>query len=314
MKLDVIGKIGMVAGRTGLKLQKVSPEILIGVGIAAVVSGGVLACKATLKVDDILDETKEDLDKIHAVKDAVDSGEELPDGETYSDKDYAKDLTTVYSRAAMGMLKLYWPSIVLGCGGIVAILGGYRILNGRFIAATAAAATAENILAEYRNRVRSELGDEMDRHFRYGTQKMKDIQVDTDEVDDEGNVKTKKVKEAEVITGLGYSEYARFFDSASEHWQKSPEYNLLFLKQQQQYANDLLQTRGHIFLNEVYDMLGLPRTSAGAVVGWVKGYGDDYVDFGMYDYTREVVRDFVNGYESVILLDFNVDGVIWDKI
>lgn len=312
MRFNLLNKTSMAMGRTGMKIRKVSPEILIGVGIASVVGGGILACKATLKVDDILDETKDDLDKIHRVKEVVDSGEALPNGDTYTDNDYRKDLTVVYSRTAGKMLKIYWPALTLGAVGILSILSGYNILNTRYVAAAAAYTAVDSAYSEYRKRVVGELGEEMDRHFRYGTEKAGEIEVTT--IDENGEVKTHKEKDKEVISGLGYSEYARFFDSASEHWQKSPEYNLLFLKQQQQYANDLLQTRGHIFLNEVYDMLGLPRTSAGAVVGWVKGYGDDYVDFGMYDYTREVVRDFVNGYESVILLDFNVDGIIWDKI
>ncbi len=312
MKLDILAKAGTLMGRTGLKIQKASPEILIGVGIAALIGGGVVACKATLKVDDILAEANEEIDKIHEVKDIVESGEELPDGKEYSDIDYTRDLVTVYSRTAFKMAKNYWLAFALGGVGVASILGGYKILNGRFVAATAAYTAVSNAYSEYRKRVREEMGEEADRHFKYGTEKVKDIEITED--DGNGNIKTKKVKNQDVISGLGYSEYAKFFDSASEHWQKSPEYNLMFLKQQQQYANDLLQTRGHVFLNEVYDMLGLPRTQAGSIVGWVKGNGDDFIDFGMYDYTREVVRDFVNGYESVILLDFNVDGVIWDKI
>ena len=92
----------------------------------------------------------------------------------------------------------------------------------------------------------------------------------------------------------------------------------MFLRAQQQYANDKLIAQGHLFLNEVYDMLGLPRTKAGAIVGWVyddnNAVGDNFVDFGIYDVHRETARDFVNGYERSILLDFNVDGVIYDLI
>lgn len=126
------------------------------------------------------------------------------------------------------------------------------------------------------------------------------------------NVETKRDK---TDCGDSVSQYARFFDEGSPAWSKDSEYNLMFLKQQQQYANDLLKKRGHIFLNEIYDMLGIPRTKAGAVVGWVydenNPIGDNYVSFGITD---ERNANFVNGYEKSVLLDFNVDGNIWDKI
>jgi hypothetical protein len=52
------------------------------------------------------------------------------------------------------------------------------------------------------------------------------------------------------------------------------------------------------------------------MVGWIDGGdGDGYVDFGIYDIAAvNNRREFINGYEPSIILDFNVDGVIWDKI
>ena len=122
-----------------------------------------------------------------------------------------------------------------------------------------------------------------------------------------------------VSKGLeGYSDYAKFFDEGCREWDKDPEYNLTFLKCQENYANDLLKSKGHLFLNEVYDMLGIPRTKAGQIVGWIydeeNPIGDNYVDFGIYDVYKEANRNFVNGYERNILLDFNVDGDILSKI
>jgi len=134
-------------------------------------------------------------------------------------------------------------------------------------------------------------------------------------VDKNGNEKTVK-KVVKVADVDGISDYARFYDDGCEGWTKDPELNLSFLRAQQQYANDKLVANGHLFLNEVYDMLGIPRTKAGQVVGWVYDLSnteaDNYVDFGLYDATKEKTRDFVNGYERTILLDFNVDGPILD--
>lgn len=305
--IGIVTKVGVMAGRTGLKVQQFAPEILIGSGIAGVVASGVMCCKATLKVEKILSDDRELIGKINKVKELKDSGEDID----YSDQDYKKDLTIAYSRAAWKMIKLYGPYITLGAVSIVAILSGYNILSKRNFALAAAYKVVEESFSKYREGVISEYGKDVDEKLRYGFDK-KDIEV-TEEVE-EGVEKTEKIKGARVIPGVNCSPYARFFDASCNDWSKNADYNLTFLKAQEQYANDLLTTRGHIFLNEVYDMIGIPRTPEGAVVGWVKGNGDDYVDFNIYDGYSDAARRFVNGYENVILLDFNVDGVIWDKI
>jgi hypothetical protein len=183
-------------------------------------------------------------------------------------------------------------------------------MRKRNLAVIAAYKAVEQGFSDYRKRVISELGEEKDREFRYGIKKEKITVTETDEKGKEK--KTEKI--IETIDPNNHSPYAVFFDESSIHWTKTAEYNKLFLQTQQNFANDLLHSRKHIFLNEVYDMLGLPRTQAGAVVGWVKGHGDDYVDFGIFDRESEKARDFVNGYERSILLDFNVAGVIYDLI
>jgi hypothetical protein len=112
-----------------------------------------------------------------------------------------------------------------------------------------------------------------------------------------------------------YSQYARFFDESCPAWSENAESNLMYLKLQETYANDVLKSKGHMFLNEVYDMLGLPKTKAGQVVGWIyeeqNPIGDNRIDFGL---TKEQASEFVNGYRRTVLLDFNVDGMILDKI
>lgn len=117
------------------------------------------------------------------------------------------------------------------------------------------------------------------------------------------------------IEGQSCSQYARFFDDGCTGWSRDPEYNLMFLRCQEQHANERLKTKGHLFLNEVYDSLGIPRTKAGQMVGWIydSNNGDNYVDFGIFN-GSENSRAFVNGRERSILLDFNVDGDIWNLI
>ena len=128
---------------------------------------------------------------------------------------------------------------------------------------------------------------------------------------DEKEFKNIETKETEQKTEKTVSQYARFFDETCPSWSKNSEANLMFLKLQQQFANDMLKARGVLYLNEVYAMLGIPRTKAGQVVGWKYDLenpsGDNYVDFGIFD---EKNKSFVNGFERSILLDFNVDGII----
>lgn len=118
-------------------------------------------------------------------------------------------------------------------------------------------------------------------------------------------------KSKETKTDDYVSVYARCFDEGCYGWQKSAEYNLTFLKHAMQYANDMLKNKGHVFLNEIYDMLGIPRSKAGQIVGWrLNGpNSDNFIDFDL-DAPRNA--NFINGKTNVVLLDFNVDGPILD--
>jgi len=204
---------------------------------------------------------------------------------------------------AVDISKLYGPTITLGLSSIACIIAAHGIMNRRAVALTAAYKALESTFAEYRNRVIEQIGEKREEDIRMGTK--------TVEITDE-NGKTKKITS---VDPNGISPYAKFFDEHSDNWSKTPEYNLLFLKAQQNYANDLLHARGHVFLNEVYDMIGVPRTSAGQVVGWVISKdGDNFIDFGIYDHWNNEKHLFVNGLEASILLDFNVDGVVYDRI
>lgn len=294
--------------RIGFKLKKYSPEIFVAAGIVGVVSSAVLACKATTKVKDILEKTKNDVDIIH---DSV-NNESLE--EEYTAEDAKKDLTIVYTQTGVEFIKLYAPAVILGTLSIASIINSHRVLQKRNIALGAAYATVDKGFKEYRNRVAERFGEDIEKEIKYNIKAKKFEETVTDE-----NGKEKKVKKTvNVVDPNLYSDYARFFDDGCKGWEKDPEYNLMFLKAQQQYANDLLVSRGHLFLNEVYDMLGIPRSKAGQVVGWIydpeNPVGDNFVDFGIYEADREKARDFVNGYERSILLDFNVDGNIWEKM
>ena len=281
------------AGKTLLVGRKYSPEILTAVGVAGVVTAAVLACRATLKLSDVIDQASGDL-KI--IRDSVHHAESRN-----------KDLAYVYARTAKDLGKLYGASIALGAFSISCLVGSTTISHKRSASLMAAYKTIDEGFKRYRERVIEEHGEEADRKFVSGV-----VVTERETKGADGKQVVEKVASADPN---GYSQYARFFDEGCKGWSNNAEYNLMFLTSQQNYANDQLRARGHVFLNEVYDMLGIPRTKAGAVVGWVISKdGDNFVDFGIYNMGSLKARDFVNGYEQSILLDFNVDGVIYDII
>ena len=288
------------------KVEKHSPEILMGVGVVGVVATTVTACRATMKLNDILDECTETRDKIKSVQ------ENPAYDDRYSDEDAQKDLTINYVQTGVKIAKLYAPSVALGVLSVGCLVGSHSVMQKRNAALSAAYLTVDKSFKEYKQRVIDRVGEEVEKEIRYGIKAEEVVETVTDEDGNETTV-TETVK---MMDPNLYSDYARFFDEASPYWQKDPEYNLVFLKAQQQYANDLLRAKGRLFLNDVYDMLGIEKTKAGQIVGWVydpeNPNGDNFVDFGIYDMSKERVRAFVNGYEATILLDFNVDGNIWD--
>ena len=184
-------------------------------------------------------------------------------------------------------------------------------MQKRYLGVVAAYNGLSAAFEEYRKRVRDEYGEGLDKHFRYGTT------YEELPVYDENGKKTKEKEQVEKTeTGMVMptDDSCRFFDSSNPNWDKNPTFSMMWLRGQQNILNDILHTRGHVFLNEVYDALGFPHTPQGAVLGWIDGEGDNCIDFGLYDQNKESVRRFVNGVDNVIMLEFNHDGVIWDKI
>lgn len=302
-KTEIMKSVNGVASKTVMKLKKHSPEILVVAGIAGTVVSAVLACKATTKVAEILDEAKGTLDTTH---EGMETG--AINGQEYTTEDGKKDTVVVYAQTGMKLAKLYAPAIILGTLSITSILASNNILRKRNVALGAAYAAIDKSFKEYRGRVIERFGEQVDTELKYGikAKKFEEIEVDPE------TGKEKKVKKTVMVADPNLqSDYAVYFDSKSRNYETNPDYNRMFLKAQQAFANDKLQTRGHLFLNEVLDDLDLPRTPAGQIVGWTKDGPDGYVNFRIV----EVERETEDGrHEPALLLDFNVEGNIWEKM
>lgn len=314
--LAIVNTISRSYHKATFQLQKHAPEILIVGGVIGTVVSAVSACYATTKLSAILEETKDSIEKVHEAA----SDESLAD--KYTPEDARKDTTIIYAQTAVKVAKLYAPSIILGTLSLGSILASNNILRKRNIALGAAYATIDKSFKEYRARVVERFGDAVDKELRYN---IKAVEVTKQEVDPETGEEKTVTKTDFVVNPSDISGYARFFERytkdergnvvPNENWCNNNEYNLIFIKAQERYLNDLLVSRGRVFLNEAYRALGLPSTKAGQIVGWVydpeNGTGDNYIDFGLYKDNLSY-SDYVNGYDDAILLDFNVDGNILD--
>ena len=278
-------------------------------GIVGTVASAVMACKATTKATKVVEETKKDIKIMH---EALEEGETRM-GEPYSEDAFKKELASSYVHTGIEIVKLYAPAVCLGALSLTSIVASNNILRKRNVALAAAYATVDKGFKEYRNRVVERFGKEVDKELRYN---LKATQIQETVVDENGKEKvvTKTIYESDEPK---VSDFAKIFDEQSPYFQKDADANRFFLQSQQAYANNLLQARKYLFLNDVYKLLGFEPTKAGQVVGWIYDPNnrdrDNFVDFGLCDFSRPSVKEFMQGHERAVILDFNVDGNILDN-
>lgn len=305
-KNKLVASVTRSFSKVGFQIKKHSPEILVVGGVIGVVGSTILACRATTKVSAVLDKAKEEIETIHTVAESPEFAEE------YTAEDSKKDLTIVYAKTGLQVAKLYAPAVVLGALSITSILASNNILRKRNVALAAAYAAVDKSFKEYRGRVVERFGEAVDRELKYN---IKAQEVEETVVDEKTGKEKKVKKTVEVVGDYNAGPYAKFFDESCRPWEKDPELNLMFLRAEQNWANDRLKARGFLYLNEVYERLDIDPTMAGQHAGWVyapdiEGHdGDDFVDFGIYDVYRKTSRNFVNGIEPVVVLDFNAGDI-----
>ena len=280
-------------------MKKNSPEILTGLGIAGVVGGVVLACRATLKINDILDEHKENMEKIH------NGVEDHPD--EYTVEDQKQDTFIQYTQTTFKIIKLYAPSALLIGGALFAFVRSNVILKQRYMGAIAAFTSLKELFSQYRKRVVDEYGEDVDKHLYYNT---KIEEIETEETNENGKTKKKK-KKVEVDDPNADSDYVKYFTPSNPNWDSNPEYCRMFLEKMQNYWYNKLIVDRDVVLNDVYKSLGFRPTQAGMVCGWHydkdNPTGDNEVIFTV---NKVNVPDENGGYVTGYRIDFNVDGGI----
>lgn len=312
MKLNLIaGPAKKIINFATLKARKYAPEILVGVGIAGVIGGTILACKQTLKTKDILEEHNDLRDTIEYVS----TNEEIKERENYTDEDRKKDIARLYIRTGLNLAKNYASSAAIMTTSIACILTGFGILKSRNASLVAAYNAATQAMKAYRDRVKNAIGEDKEGMIFSGA---KELKIDKIEIDENGEVKTEKQKKDKVFTSddpSQYSRWARFFDEVNNDTQwHHLRGNAQLIKDYLITRNNTweyeLHARGVVFMNDIYKDFDWPIVQDGWKYGWVDD-GNTHIDFGIYSGTKSSIQ-FANGYTNAVLLDFN-PTYIYDK-
>lgn len=305
MNNALMNALSRSAHKALFKINQKSPEILLVASIGGAIAGTVMACKATLKAKEVVDEMKQNLE-------LVETADKYSSEEQYSNEDKVNDLRTIYIQSGIKLAKLYAPAVGLGVLSIGGMIFSHGILRNRLGTAIAAYATLSTGFNEYRDRIAEAIGKDEELKIYHDVETYKD-----EEVDKNNGIVLARRKDRELVDG--YSIYARCFDEYNPNWKDNAEWNLDFLRSTQKYLNSKLIRDGYLFLNDAYAELGFDKTDEGQLVGWIydpdrTDSGDNSVSFGLYDPSKgAVLGDFINGHEKSVFLDFNVDGVILGK-
>lgn len=279
--------------RSLLKINASSPTILVVAGVVGLGATAVMAAKATRKIDPVLDEHKQTRSEI---------------GYSIQTKEQQRELVKLYAHTTFELTKIYGPTIFVGTTSAIAVLGGHKILRTRHAAALSAYSGLMEQFTAYRRRIVQTLGAEMEQDIFDGAHGEYE-----EDPDHPGEYKLKSKWDG----SNNPDSYLRpWFDEANVNWSRNPENTYMFLKGVQNHANRMLEIRGHVFLNDVFDWLNMPRQPEAVVAGWLRDNpdGDKFIDFGFMSSNDPHTVAFRNQVERTVRLNFNIDGPIWDKI
>ena len=320
-KDEIVANATRMMSKYGYKLKKASPTIMIIGAAVGGVTATVLACKATIKAQDILDEHNTTVAAIHDTKAKIESGELcLKEGETYTETEYKKDITTAYVQTGLKLAKIYAPAVTLGAASLGCMFGSHHIMTRRNASLTAAYIALDKAFEEYKGRVTERYGDRVQRELE---ENIKAVEIKSKKTDENGVEEI--IKEYQDVAMQHTSPYTCIFDETVDTWEPDNMMNQNYLFLMEQSANKRLRSKGYLFLNEVLDLIGTHggvsmRTPEGQIVGWYYDPNDEslqnHVDFGVTNYVpgNDALNSFINGGERSVMLHFNCDGPIINRL
>lgn len=299
---NIAAKVGTVGAKALFKVKKASPELLIGGGIAVIVAGTVLACKATKKAEEIIYETEQD---VLNIKEGIAKNEII-------NEDGINDIRHIKVKMVGRMIANYAIPAACITSGIAMILASHGIMKKRQTALLTAYNALDAAFKKYRERVMAEEnGRERDRRYLTGDDYPRDDVMNENEVDD---INRRGLQLMHVNSPYGpYTfEYSKF---TARKWAPDALSNLNTIRSAEEWANRQLRLKGHLFLNDVLNYLDMDQVPWGQLVGWIRGSenGDSYVQILATD-TWETLEFDTDGWKKPVFLEFNCDGAIWEDI
>lgn len=285
-------KIQQMVGSVKLGAKRNAPELLLGLGLVTGTASIVLTGKASVKAKALTDGVQNKKLQL--------SGQFEVD--CLTEEEFKNELRSVYIKYALDLAKEYAVPVSLYAATVASVFASYKIQKNRQIALSTALAACTTAYTTLLGKLK--MGAE---HGLTAKEVIDGCEVIQNGVDENGEPIYEKSQGEPVNDSL----YKVRFDNYSTCWEKDKFQNESTLRSEECWANDRLRLQGYLFLNDVYDRLGLPRTKAGQIVGWIKGSnGDGFVDFGIVDAeTYADVRFDYNAFD----LEFNVDGDILTK-
>ena len=187
--------------------------MIVGAAIGGV-TATVLACKATIKAQDILTEHNAQVESIHTTKQQIESGEiQLIEGETYTENDYKSDITTTYVKTGLKLAKVYAPAVTLGAVSLGCMFGSHHIMSKRNASLTAAYIALDKAFEEYKSRVSDRFGSRVQEELEHN---IKAVELESKSTNEQGVEET--IKEYKDIAMQHTSPYTCIFDETVDTW------------------------------------------------------------------------------------------------
>lgn len=264
------GSFSQFGAKAKFGLKKHSPELCLIGGIIGFGVTIVLACKATTRVEEVLDQYEEAKAKIEKAKAAA-VDPELPEEErpVFTEEDEKKAKFDATKTMWLGMAKKYAPVALSAAISVGLFLTSYKIINGRLVGLMGAYTALDNGFKKYRKNVVDAVGEEKEREIRTGVKKQMGFVKEKDEtgkdVVTEKSVYTKEEKDAM----LNWNSVLFSRETSTEYVKGDQTYNRHKIHMAEKTLNEDLFRNGFIFEKDLLERLGLPVTNESCIRGWI---------------------------------------------